>query len=392
MKEYKTAKGLAIFVYIVAPIMLLVFLAILVLPFFDDETPIELLYFMGPLSIGMIGIMVVGILDTKYGKVIISDDTISLRSTLVNRDLKFEEIEGFRYDTRYIYILPNTPDKKRIKISTSSIQTDELLSWLADNFKDLDWEDARKEQQDILQNKAFGIDANERTANLQQAKTITTILNWISVLFFCWTLFYPTPYELVVITLIAIPIFSLFTVIRFKGLIKLDTKNESPYPSIIIPLGLSSFGLLLRGLMDFENIYAYSNIWLPTILVAAALTLPILITQKGINLKAYKNIFSVLILFLFIGMAYGYGTTIITNCYYDDSIPTQYTAEIVSKRIDKGKYTTYHFELTPWSNRTEAEEVTVSENLYEKMTTGDSVKVYLKEGRFNIPWFMVYEE
>lgn len=389
MKTYKTAKGWAIFIYITAPILILVFLGGLGLPFFDDEIPIEFLYFMGPLSVGMIGFMTIILLDTIYGKLIISKDTISLKSTLGNRDLKFSEVKGFTIiETHYIFIHPNTPNKKRLKISTYIEKKDELLSWLAENFTDLALENAKQEQEEILANKTFGIDKRERTARLKQAKTVTTILDWISVLFFCWALFYPQPYELLIIALIAIPIFALLTIARFKGLIKLDGKKGGAYPSVIMSLFLPAGGLMLRGLIDFENIYDYANIWLPTLSIAFLLITPILVMTKELSFKSSLNIGGMFGMLL-IGLAYGYGAAITTNCYYDKSNPKAYTAEIVSKRIDSGQYTSHHFELTPWGNKTAPEEVVVTENLYEKSEIGDTVVVYLKDGRFNIPWFIV---
>ncbi len=115
MKEYKIGKGWAIFIYIFAPLLIALFGWLLIMPFVLDDTPFEMLYFLAPLSLLMIGLMVVGILDTIKGKVIISSDTLSIRSTFINRDLKFQEIKGFQIDQNYIFVLPNSETKRELK-------------------------------------------------------------------------------------------------------------------------------------------------------------------------------------------------------------------------------------------------------------------------------------
>ena len=71
MKEYKIGKRWAIFIYIFAPLFIALFGWLLIMPFVLDDTPIKMLYFLAPLSLAMIGLMIVGLLDTIKGKVII---------------------------------------------------------------------------------------------------------------------------------------------------------------------------------------------------------------------------------------------------------------------------------------------------------------------------------
>ena len=112
MKEYKIGKGWAIFICIFAPLLIALFVWLLIMPFVLDDTSIEMLYFLAPLSIGMIGLMVVGLLDTIKGKVIVSSDTLSIRSTFINRDLKFQEIKGFSSRTELHFCTSKHRKKK----------------------------------------------------------------------------------------------------------------------------------------------------------------------------------------------------------------------------------------------------------------------------------------
>ncbi|MES1161218.1 MAG: hypothetical protein ABUM51_10700, partial [Bacteroidota bacterium] len=76
-------------------------------------------------------------------------------------------------------------------------------------------------------------------------------------------------------------------------------------------------------------------------------------------------------------------------CYRDRSVSQVFRVEIKDKHIQSGKTTTYYLRLAPWGRFPEEEEVSVTKRLYEAMQTGDQVYVYLKKGKWNIPWFWV---
>jgi hypothetical protein len=88
---------------------------------------------------------------------------------------------------------------------------------------------------------------------------------------------------------------------------------------------------------------------------------------------------------------YGYGSIITLNYIYDKSEPEIFNARILSKRISSGKSTTYYFELTPWGQQKEIDEVFVSKELYKRLEENDEVKIYFNKGKFEIPWFTVTE-
>jgi hypothetical protein len=61
MKEYKIARGWAIFIYITAPLMIALFAWALLMPFIPGmkgEISSKAYWFLGPISIGMITLMV----------------------------------------------------------------------------------------------------------------------------------------------------------------------------------------------------------------------------------------------------------------------------------------------------------------------------------------------
>ena len=389
MKEYKIGKGWAIFIYIFAPLLIALFVWLLIMPFILDDTSIEMSYFLAPLSLGMIGLMVVGLLDTIKGKVIISSDTLSIRSTFINRDLKFQEIKGFQVEQNYIFVLPNTERKKRIKISTYIGNSNELIMWLNSKFPDLHQVNEEKEEAEILDNFEYGRNTEERSSRLNQAKKVAKVLNWTGVLVLIWTLFKPEPYEYAILVSISLPIIATLVVIYYKGLIRIYEKKGSAYPTLFSAILMTSCGLFLRALLDY-NIFDYSNIWTPSIIIGMIMIALVVFGTKEFKFKKVKDYFSFLSLTIFF-FGFGYGAIVTLNCMYDESVPQTFQSKVLGKRISSGKTTTYYLELTAWSTQIESDDVSVSEEFYERIEIDDNVNIYLKKGLVEIPWFIVTE-
>jgi hypothetical protein len=106
------------------------------------------------------------------------------------------------------------------------------------------------------------------------------------------------------------------------------------------------------------------------------------------NFTRVSGYLMVLLLTLFV-TAYCYSSCVVINCYYDRSTPQIHEAKVLGKRISSGKTTTYYLTLTAWGPRTEAEDVTVSEDQYEQIAVGSPVKVYQMKGLLDVPWFFV---
>jgi hypothetical protein len=392
IKEYKIGKGWAIVTYTLVPLLIALSGWLLIIPFVpgmkDDLNP-NFYWFLAPMSLGMIGLMVVGLLDTIKGKVIVSPDTLSIRSTFINRDLKFQEIKGFQIDQNYIFVLPNTVTKKRIKISTYIGNSAELIMWLSSNFKDLHQVNEEKKETEILDNFEYGRNTEERSSQLNQAKKVAKVLNWTGGLILVWTLFKPEPYEYAILASISLPIIATLVVIYYKGLIRIDERKGSAYPTVFFAILMTSCGLFLRALLDYDIFY-YSNIWIPSIIIGITMVALLVFGTKEFKFKKAKDYFSVLSLTIFF-FGFGYGSIVTLNCMYDESVPQTFQSKVLNKRISSGKRTTYYIELTAWGTQTEKNDVSVTEELYEKLEIDNNVTVYLKNGWLKIPWFIVTE-
>jgi len=227
----------------------------------------------------------------------------------------------------------------------------------------------------------------QREVNLKQASRIATGVNILGGLVGAWTIFFPRPYAYAVMASIIMPIIGLVVIASFSGLIRIGYKKGSAVPSVIYAVLVPGLALFLRTLEDF-SIFSYSRIWIPAVVIAVGCMVIANTTSKEYSYRSRADLMDMLgsLLFTF---AYGYGALVTVNCLFDKSTPQVFHAKVVDKRMSSGKNTSYYLDLSPWGPREEADDVTVSKQVFDRARIGDDVNVYFMEGRFGIPWFEV---
>jgi hypothetical protein len=331
--------------------------------------------------------MIFGLIDVYKGRFIIKNDGLVSIGVFKTKELRFEEIKGFTVNEQYIFVVPNTKDKKRIKISQYIGGYHEIISWLTAKYENLDLKNAQAEEQEILDNENIGWSREIREEKLSNARKITRIINLLGGISFAWTLFFPKPYDYAVFSAFVIPIIALIAVKLSGGLIRIDQKNGSAYPSIVYALIFPSMGLMVRAFFDYD-IFDYSNVWLKATLVTISFIFILLINQKEITFRKKQDFLTIssLIMFLF---AYGFGVVIYLNCILDKSEPEHYTATILDKRISTGKHTSYYLKLTAWGQQNDIDEVSVSKGVYNRVEIDNEINIYFRNGILEIPWYIV---
>lgn len=392
IREYKVTKGGAIVTYVVALLLILLFAGILFMPFIppmQEGMPLDIYWFLAPLSIGMILYLVNGVMDTIKGKFIIDHDKVFAIKAFSNRQLYFDEIKGYRIDDYYIYIEPNTEGKKKIKISNQLSKTHEIIAWLSSYYPDLDVLQVEQEEQVILGNEELGWTIEQREDKYRKARQTAKTLNWSGGIVAAWTLFWPEPYEYAVIASMMVPILAIMALKLSNGLLRLDERKDSAYPSILTAIFAPGAAVSLRALLDFQ-IFDYNNAWILCGITATTIVTVLLFGSKEFKFKKVQD-YIMLSGMLMAVLFYSYGSVVTLNCTFDNSEPTVYHATILSKRAISGKTKSYYLELTPWGPQKEAEEVSVSEELYERLGSNDEVTVYFMKGYLDVPWFVVTE-
>lgn len=381
------AKGWTWFVYIGGPLLIALFGWVLVLPFYEKEVPAKAVWFLVPLALVMIIVMVLGMIDAHKGRLIIQADRITSVGVLSTRELVFEEIKGYRVTEQYIFIESLVKGRKRIKISKYIGGFQEIQHWLSQRFKDLDVVLAQEEEQVILDDEQLGWSREERETKLAKARKVCKVMNLVSVVVSLWAMFYPHPYGLSIGVVMAMPVLALVVMRLHAGFIGIDEKKSSAYPSLAYTFILPAAALVLRALLDYD-IFDHSPAWRP-IGVLAVIFLFLLFFKQGKHFfRRRSDYWSAVSVSLFL-LGYCYGTVMHVNCYYDDAKPEHYTAEVLTQRKSSGKTTSYYLDLSPWGPQATEEEASVDRSLFNRVAEGDTVNIYFRPGKLGIAWFEV---
>ncbi|WP_375579362.1 hypothetical protein ABWH96_20545 [Marivirga tractuosa] len=389
-QEFRTAKGWSIFIYIFTPLLIALFVFLGIMPFMADEIVWWLVLLLVPVSIGMSLFMIYGLLSTYKGRIIINSDKVVEVDVFKNKELELSNIKGYRIDQNYTYLIPKNAHLKPIKVSQFIGNKNSFNQWLYTNFVDVDVIESSQEVEQILANEEYGRTVEERENKLKQARLVARTLNGIGSLLAVLLFFYPRPYELITLIALIFPVFILASLHFFRGLIRIDQKNNSGYPSTIYGFILPGMALALRSFIDF-NILEYSNFWLPAFAVTIATSLIMFSTTSELKFKKAIDYVTAIFIVVFV-FVYSYGGIINYNCIYDESEPKVYSSEVLHMRISTGKSTSYYLELKAWGPVAETEDVSISKSLYDRIEVGESVNIYLMKGKINIPWFTITEQ
>ena len=222
---------------------------------------------------------------------------------------------------------------------------------------------------------------------LDLIRQATKILNGLGLALLIWVLFIHQPYEVAILTTIFFAFGCILLIFFNKGFITLKYEDVRKRPSLYMALFLSSIGLILRSLLDY-NIFNYANIWIPCFSLTILLLLIIYVRDNELRNLTFKTSGDLLSVVLFI-FGYSYATILFINCNYDKSEPVINNVKVVKMSIDKGKHTSYDIELTPWNGKTENEEVSISKRFYNVLKINDTVQIENYKGLLNIEWFEV---
>ena len=209
-----------------------------------------------------------------------------------------------------------------------------------------------------------------------------------------WFLIFPVPYLFLFIAMLVLPLVGLLlngiggrpgiaSLVEISkdedGDNKYDVADFIDFPALI---------LMLRVLIDFEFESYYSMI-IPGMVACIAMTVLVLATHKLIA-SSTRNHTWIYLSFFFNICLYSVAATYGANCVFDTSDPVVYHAEVVDKRISKGRrHTSYYIKVMPWGHHYDTEEITVDYPKYNRVAVGETVEIDLKNGLFGIPWYYI---
>ncbi len=385
--EYRIAKGWRIFLYISMSLLAALFSYLGVLPFIEPSSDKSLDVFLLLLSMGSNAFIIWGLLELRREKFVMEEDRLVQVSAFRTKELPTAVVKGFTLEQNYVVVHPTEKGFPKIKISNYTGGLEELKEHLATRFRNLDQEAYEAEAQQLLEDETLGGTTAERELQLQQVRKLTRMVNSLAIGSSLWLIFFPQPYELAIyVGAVFVPLV-LLIVHRYKGLVRVDENPKSAHPNLATAFIMPPIALGLRSLLDY-SILQYSQLWIwISICTAVLFGLTLFVTKE---FKTGKDIARSLLLLLFLG-AFSYGALVQFNCMQDESVTQVYRASVLGKSVSSGKHTSYYLELEPWGPQTKAEEVSVSQELYNRVEKGQLMQVYLKKGRLDFPWFFISE-
>ena len=389
MKTYSLSTPWLIFILMGCGLMVLGFtfaLTFIAIPALLENPASGTDWFLLIIALLIITFSIYGIAEGIKGRVSMEVDRISVSTARSTKELTFAEIKGYRLDDKYIYILPVSKKKKPLKITRYFKHTDEIIDWLSTNYPDLDSQEKERQQELILEDLSYGMTRELRQSALAKAKIIARVVNVLSVLTGLALIFLPDYARYSAAIAIALPFVIIIVMRASKGLIRMEQKGNSPYPSI----SWGFFAIILCMLLKYLHyqVLDYTGAWLPALGIALLLFVLLVLKNSAFEVSSRADFLGMLFIAV-MTFAYGFATVLSVNCDFDDGPAHRYTAQVLDKRMSRGKSTTYYLTLSPWGQRAKAEEVDVSRNEYERATLNQTVYPYLLPGKLKIPWFVV---
>jgi hypothetical protein len=238
---------------------------------------------------------------------------------------------------------------------------------------------------------------NEKRSKVKLSKLTFHKLQWLEYITIglgLWFLFHPKPYDILFTALLCMPIIGLLLNgitgrPSISSLVEISKDDDgSDKYDVADFIDFAAWIILIRVLLDYEFESFYSMI-IPGTIAFFIMLIVLFATHKLIadTTKSKTWIYASLIFNIFL---YSYAATYSANCIYDKSEPTVYDVEVVDKRISKGRRsTTYYVKVAPWGHHYDKEEISVASSQYNEIQIGQMVKIDLKKGLFNIPWYYI---
>lgn len=237
----------------------------------------------------------------------------------------------------------------------------------------------------------------EKRSKVTFSKLTFHKLNWLEYIttgLGLWFLFYPKPYDILFGVLLCMPIIGLL-INGFSGRpsiatlvdISKDDDGNDKY-DVADFIDFAAWIIFIRVLIDYE-FESFFSIIIPGTIAFFMMMIFLLVTHKLID-KTSKSKTWIYLSLIFNIFLYSYAGTYGANCVYDYSKPTVYNAKVINKSISKGRrHTAYYVKVTPWGNHYDTEEISVAKSQYDEIQIGQTIKIDLKKGLFNIPWYYI---
>lgn len=316
-------------------------------------------------------------------KITLTEDAIIKRSIFKTKEIKFDEIKGYREKDKQLIFYHKDIEDQEVKISKDIAKYKDLLAWADDNFIDLDEKEYANAYEELLTNENYGRDEDEVLSLLSRWKIVTRALNISGVLVALSFLFYPFAYEIQLALTAMIPLLCLFVFIVSKGVVRLDSENNIPNPSVWFGLYAPAFSLIFKA-FAYKTEYQFSDFIFPIAVVFSILAFFVILGGRVADNHGGKAIKNMCLKSFIPVVLYSIGLTFLVNFNYHKVTPTKQIAFVIDKEMHNGKSNSYYLYLKGNGMELPHQRYEVKKVKYNTSKLGDQVSVLNCIGVFGV--------
>ncbi|MBL7997677.1 MAG: hypothetical protein JNL32_03470 [Candidatus Kapabacteria bacterium] len=340
------------------------------------------------LGITSIALGTATILSIIYAKVVINNSSISTWWSYLHHSFDITDVRSYTYKKSLIRITyqGSTGQERTTVISADLKDSIEILTWLEEHgIPDKDILDQQENDTELYSDPVSDEMTDRRMEEIQFVRRWTYVLNTFYALLAILVLFYPKPYEFLMVTLVISPLPAIILLLRYPTIVRIAVDDNFSNPHLI---GLFFSSCIFMIAMITNDVLDQSKLFLYSILTMATL---VLITHFKMfeRISDWKKLGSPVGIACFTFFTYCMGACTFINIYYDSSIPTTYSTPILSKRSAGSSNTKYYITVSRYEESLPYEDLEVGESFYEKKKSGDSVDMVIHKGVLGIRWMRI---
>ncbi len=352
-----------------------------------NDGPLPLNKIAGCLALAGIalGLLWLLVLELTY-KIMLTDDVIAASRWGWKRELARAEIAGRRQTRvgrhRWLTIVPIDPQAKPLRLP-SGFATDSFFeSWIA-GLRDLNAEDLKASEAAIAGDPHYGITPQERLERLARARTTMKWVNIGAIVVAAWCLLAPLPYLAAIGAAAFYPVLGAIMVATSGGLVRFGRLTTDAHAGASAGPVFCAVALALRIYWD-----VYLVDWGSALIVGGFVGFVLLALAAILDRSLTRHIL-VLGIAAFVALVYGIAVLMFADVHLDRSQVEKFQSRILASRVSRGRATSYFVRLAPWGPQQRADELLVSETLFNRLVPGRFACIGLYDGALAIRWFSI---
>ena len=378
-KTYRGSKLLAGIFFVIMVFPIIIFFPIawkaLVLKPWDILPPFGFLLLMTTV---LVGPRIVQVLRSFLR---IENDRFVLRTFGQPREILFSEIKGYRLaEKQPLRLVYKDESKKDAAIQKTFNDFQEIKSFIAEKFIDLDELEAREEEKKILENTELGLTEEERKASLKKVKwTVWALTGGAFVV--SALMLYPKLSTVAFTICVAYPLIVMFYFVHAKGLVDFFKRPKSQKPTVFPALLFPVIMLIVRTNVDFDFV-SYEELFVFSAVIAVLTGLTIALRVENIRKRTNELFFGVIL-----SGVYAFGVLATINCVYDQSASQVFHTTVSNKTISHGRSTDYFLWIPATGPLHEETKTSVPRRMYETIQIKDEINLHVHTGTLGMPWY-----